>query len=97
MLDRRDVDQVNSGWGDKAQAAPDPVAAEAASRAFRFLQELASDLSTGTISFPTFIDATVKIRDALNHPNVDASRLAEVPGRSEYGNTCRCVSGEAGR
>jgi putative nucleotidyltransferase with HDIG domain len=78
MLDRRDVDQVNKGWGDNGKVGPDPAAAETASRAFRFLQELASDLSRGAISFPTFIDATVKIRDALNDPSVDASRLAEV-------------------
>jgi len=59
MLDRRDVDQVNHGWGDSGQKAPDP-AVEAASRAFRFLQELASDLSQESISFPTFVDATIR-------------------------------------
>lgn len=45
---------------------------------FRFLAHLAADLSKGEISFPTFIDATVKVRLALNNPNVDAERLAQV-------------------
>jgi putative nucleotidyltransferase with HDIG domain len=52
--------------------------AEFDSRAFRFLQEIASDLSGDGISFPTFIDATVKIRQALNDPDVDAERVARV-------------------
>lgn len=77
MLDRRDADQVNQGWGEAARGAPDP-AAEAAGRAFRFLQELASDLSKDSISFPTFIDATVKIRDTLSNPDADVARVAQV-------------------
>lgn len=47
-------------------------------RAFRFLQEIASDLSGDGISFPTFIDATVRIRQALNDPDVDAERVSRV-------------------
>jgi putative nucleotidyltransferase with HDIG domain len=77
MLDRRDSDQVNRSWGETGARPPDP-AAEAASRAFRFLQELASDLSHDAISFPTFIDATVRIRDALADPNADIGRVAQV-------------------
>jgi HD-like signal output (HDOD) protein len=77
MLDRRDVDGVNQGWGDGTGKAPDP-AAEAAGRAFRFLQELAADLSQESISFPTFVDATVKIRDALRDPDADVGRVAQV-------------------
>jgi HD-like signal output (HDOD) protein len=77
MLDRRDVDQINHGWGESGKNAPDP-AAEATARAFRFLQELASDLSQDSISFPTFVDATVKIRDALKDPDADVGRVAQV-------------------
>jgi putative nucleotidyltransferase with HDIG domain len=45
---------------------------------FQFLKHLAADMSKGEITFPTFIDATVKVRLALNNPNVDAERLARV-------------------
>jgi HD-like signal output (HDOD) protein len=47
-------------------------------RAFRFLQQLAQDLSAGEVVFPTFIDATVKVRLALNNPGMDADRLAQI-------------------
>lgn len=47
-------------------------------RAFRFLQQLAKDLSEGEVVFPTFIDATVKVRLALNNPSMDAERLAQI-------------------
>jgi HD-like signal output (HDOD) protein len=45
---------------------------------FRILQDLATDLTKGEISFPTFINATLKIRRALNDPQVDADRVARV-------------------
>lgn len=47
-------------------------------RAFRFLEHLAADLSKGEVSFPTFIDATVKVRLAVNDPSVTADRLARI-------------------
>ncbi len=47
-------------------------------RAFRFLENLAADLSNGEVSFPTFIDATVKVRLAVNDPSVTADRLARI-------------------
>ena len=62
MLDRRQADPI----GDDRQAGAQDPAADATARAFRFLQELASDLSQDSISFPTFIDATIRIRDALS-------------------------------
>ena len=84
MLDRRDTDQVQRGWG--AEGAPPPSAAaddkSADQRAFRFLQEIAGELSGGAITFPTFIDATVKVRNALSDPNIDAVRLAQVSAAS---------------
>jgi HD-like signal output (HDOD) protein len=43
---------------------------------FRILKDLANDISKGQISFPTFINATLKIRRALNDPQVDADRVA---------------------
>jgi putative nucleotidyltransferase with HDIG domain len=79
MLDRRDTDQVQRGWG--AEGSPPSAAANdksADQRAFRFLQEIAGELSGSGITFPTFIDATVKVRNALSDPNVDAGRLAQV-------------------
>jgi len=75
MLEQTNPDQARRTTAQNPAAGG---AGEAASRAFGFLQELASDLSQGTITFPTFIDAIVRIRQALNDPNIDASRLAEV-------------------
>jgi putative nucleotidyltransferase with HDIG domain len=43
--------------------------------AFRFLQQLAADLSTGAVSFPTFVDATLRVRRALNDRHVNAERV----------------------
>jgi putative nucleotidyltransferase with HDIG domain len=80
MLDRRDVDQVQRGWGDPgaSEVATTARNPDADQRAFQFLQDIAGDLSGGVISFPTFIDATVKVRNALNNPDIDAGRLAQV-------------------
>jgi HD-like signal output (HDOD) protein len=50
--------------------------AESVDPSFRILKDLADDLSKGQISFPTFINATLKIRRALSDPQVDADRLA---------------------
>ena len=46
--------------------------------AFRVLKDIAADLSKGEITFPTFANATVKVRNALEDPNMDAERLARV-------------------
>lgn len=45
--------------------------------AFRFLQAIAADLARGKIAFPTFSRATIKIRTALDQPDIDADRLAQ--------------------
>ena len=42
------------------------------------MQDLAAELSQGKISFPTFADATLKVRMALNDPRIDADRLAQL-------------------
>jgi len=47
-------------------------------RAFAFLKLLAEDLSKGQITFPTFADATMKIRTALNDPEIDAGKLSRL-------------------
>jgi HD-like signal output (HDOD) protein len=46
--------------------------------AHSFLTEVARELSSGEISFPTLIDATLKIRTALNQPGIDAEALARI-------------------
>src|ERR1700712_2718745 len=43
-----------------------------------FIALLAQDLSEGKISFPTFVDATLKIRRSLADENIDAGRLARI-------------------
>lgn len=47
-------------------------------KSFRFLQELAEDLSRPEIAFPTFSDATLRVRSALNNPLHSAAQLAAV-------------------
>jgi len=51
---------------------------QAQQAAFRILKDIAADLSKGEITFPTFANATVKVRKALDDPNMDAERLARV-------------------
>lgn len=45
---------------------------------FRFLQAIAADLARGKITFPTFSQATIKVRAALERQDIDADRLAHV-------------------
>ena len=45
--------------------------------AFRFLQAIAADLAKQKVAFPTFSRATIKIRPALEQPDIDADRLAQ--------------------
>ncbi len=47
-------------------------------KSFLFLQELAEDLSRPEIAFPTFSDATLRVRAALNNPLHSAAQLATV-------------------
>jgi putative nucleotidyltransferase with HDIG domain len=47
-------------------------------RSFRFLQTLAAELSAREITFPTFVEAALKVRLALNDPDIDLNRLARI-------------------
>lgn len=47
------------------------------SPAFRFLNDIAADLSRGELTFPTFNQATLRVRQTLDVPNVDAERIAQ--------------------
>ena len=49
--------------------------------AFRFLQDIAKDLASGDVNFPTFAAATVEIRAALDDANVNAEKLSRVISR----------------
>jgi putative nucleotidyltransferase with HDIG domain len=66
---------LNANAAHRAEPTPPANPAE---RAFLFLQELAADLSQEAITFPTFVDATVKVGRALDDPAMDADRLALV-------------------
>ncbi|KON80779.1 HDOD domain-containing protein [Azoarcus sp. PA01] len=46
----------------------------------RFLIQIADDLSSGDITFPTFLDAVMKIRMALDNPRLTVDELARVLG-----------------
>jgi len=46
--------------------------------AFQFLQSIASDLASKRISFPTFADATFRIRRAADDPATDTETLSRV-------------------
>jgi putative nucleotidyltransferase with HDIG domain len=48
--------------------------------AFRFLQDIASDLSKRGVTFPTFANATLKIRRALEDADIDSERVARAIG-----------------
>jgi putative nucleotidyltransferase with HDIG domain len=50
--------------------------AETIDPSFRILKDLADDLTNRKISFPTFINATMRIRRALADPKVNADRVA---------------------
>lgn len=63
---------------ERLQAKAQPPANSAQPVAFRILQDIAADLSKGEITFPTFANATLKVRRALDDPNIDAERLARV-------------------
>ena len=52
--------------------------APAVDPSFRFLQDIAKDLATRDISFPTFSQATMHIRNVLDDPNVNADKIARV-------------------
>ncbi len=43
-----------------------------------FLLDVADELSKGEISFPTFMNATLKIRTALNKASINADELAKI-------------------
>jgi putative nucleotidyltransferase with HDIG domain len=64
--------------GTRVQSGGYRPSPESVDPSFRILQDLAHDLSKGEIAFPTFISATLKIRRALNDPQVDADRVARV-------------------
>ena len=64
--------------GNRAHTGGYRPSPESVDPSFRILQELALDMSKGDIAFPTFINATLKIRRALNDPQVDADRVARV-------------------
>jgi putative nucleotidyltransferase with HDIG domain len=57
---------------------PQAVAPNPKQRAFAFLKLLAEDLSKGQITFPTFVDATMKIRGALNDPEINTGKLSRL-------------------
>lgn len=48
---------------------------------FRFLQQIANDLASGDVTFPTFSAATMEVRAALDEPDVNAEKLARVVSR----------------
>jgi putative nucleotidyltransferase with HDIG domain len=60
--------QILTGGYRPSPASVDPT--------FRILKDLAEDLSKGTISFPTFINATLKIKRVLGDPQTTADRVA---------------------
>ena len=49
--------------------------------AFRFLKDIAADLGKGDVTFPTFSAATVRVRSALEDPELSADQLARVVSR----------------
>ncbi|WP_332670198.1 HDOD domain-containing protein [Aromatoleum sp.] len=48
------------------------------SPAHRFLMQIADDLSSGDVNFPTFLDAAMKIRIAMNNPDITVEALSRL-------------------
>ncbi len=49
---------------------------EDAQRQARFIQDVSDDLASGSVSFPTHIEATLKIRRLVDDPDIAADSLA---------------------
>ncbi|MBS1191460.1 MAG: Metal-dependent phosphohydrolase, subdomain [Rhodocyclaceae bacterium] len=47
---------------------------------FKILEDIAKDLSSGEVSFPTFLDITFQVRTALKNPNLTVDQLAKLVG-----------------
>jgi len=45
---------------------------------FKILENIARDLSGSQVSFPTFLDVTLKVRTALKNPNLSIEQLAKL-------------------
>jgi len=47
---------------------------------FKILEDIARDLSSGEITFPTFLDITFQVRAALKDPNLSVEQLSKLIG-----------------
>ena len=47
---------------------------------FKILEDIARDLSSNEVSFPTFLDITFQVRTALKNPNLTVDQLAKLVG-----------------
>ncbi len=47
---------------------------------FKILEDIARDLSSDEVSFPTFLDITFQVRTALKNPNLNIEQLAKLVG-----------------
>lgn len=47
---------------------------------FKILEDIARDLSSSEVSFPTFLDITFQVRTALKNPNLTVDQLAKLVG-----------------
>ncbi|MGE5386381.1 MAG: HDOD domain-containing protein [Betaproteobacteria bacterium] len=47
---------------------------------FKILEDIARDLSSDEVSFPTFLDITFQVRTALKNPNLNVEQLAKLVG-----------------
>jgi len=50
------------------------------SKEFEFIQDLTAELSTNELIFPTSLNVTMKIRRALNDPDISVDKIARVVG-----------------
>lgn len=50
------------------------------SKGFEFIQDLAKELSSKNLIFPTSLNATMRIRSALNDPDASISKIAHIVG-----------------
>ncbi|HXK55865.1 MAG: HDOD domain-containing protein [Gammaproteobacteria bacterium] len=60
------------------QPAQEQIVDAAGGGSFRLLEALASELSGGSYDIPVFPDVAVRVRDALNDPDVSVDRVADI-------------------
>jgi len=73
------VRQVSTEAPEDTRAASDDAGPEdSRAAAFAFVKQLAQDLSDGSFELPAFPDVALRVREALNDPQVSVDKIARI-------------------